>query len=111
MYFEEHPSGYFHEDVNTQGAKADAGKPVLSLVPKQILFEIEKVRRYGVEKYKDPDNWKKVDVERYHAALLRHVLAVWDDINARDEESGLLHLSHIATNVAFILEMMEGEGK
>lgn len=95
------------EPTNDQEAKADDGKPILSLVPKQIIYEIEKVRRYGVEKYKDPDNWKRVEIERYHQALLRHTLAVWDDIYARDKESGLLHLSHIATNVAFMLEMMK----
>ena len=61
----------------SQEAKADSGKPNLSLVPKQIIYEIEKTRRYGVEKYKDPDNWKRVEIERYHQALLRHTLAVW----------------------------------
>lgn len=91
---------------NNQVAKADSGKPNLSLVPKQIIYEIEKVRSFGVKKYKDPENWKRVELERYHQALLRHTLAVWEDVNARDKESGLLHLSHIATNVAFILEMM-----
>lgn len=92
-----------------QDAKADNGKPNLSLVPKQIIYEIEKVRDFGVKKYKDPDNWKKVSIERYHEALLRHTLAVWDDLYARDPESGQLHLAHIATNIAFILEMMNGE--
>lgn len=87
-------------------AKSDTGKPVLSLVPKQIIYEIEKVRSFGVKKYKDPDNWKLVELERYHQALLRHTLAVWEDVQARDKESGLLHLSHIACNVAFLLEMM-----
>ena len=94
-------------DEKNQSAKADSGKPILSYVPKEIIFEIEKVRKFGVEKYKDPDNWKKVEMERYHEALLRHTLAIWNDINARDAESGLLHLSHIATNVAFLLEMMK----
>ena len=97
------------EDDTNQSAKADSGKPTLSLVPKQIIYEIEKVRSFGVKKYKDPDNWKRVEVERYHQALLRHTLAVWEDINARDKESGLLHLSHIATNIAFILELLKGE--
>lgn len=90
---------------NDQEAKADAGKPRLSLVPKRIIYEIEKVRSYGTKKYKNPENWRQVGIERYHEALLRHTLAVWDDINAIDEESGMLHLSHIATNVAFILEL------
>ena len=97
------------KDINNQDAKADSGKPTLSLVPKEIIYEIEKVRSFGVRKYKEPDNWKKVEVERYHEALLRHTLAIWNDIKARDKESGLLHLSHIACNVAFILELMNDE--
>lgn len=95
------------DDIKDQQAKADSGKPNLLLVPKEIIYEIEKVRSFGVKKYKDPDNWKKVEIERYHQALLRHTLAIWEDINARDKESGLLHLSHIATNIAFILELMK----
>lgn len=91
----------------TQPAKADAGKPNLSLVPTSIIYEIEKVRDFGIKKYKNPDNWKDVEMERYHQALLRHTMAIWNDINARDDESGLLHLSHIATNVAFLLEMIK----
>lgn len=93
--------------VDKYFAKADSGKPNLSLVPTEIIFEIEKVRSFGVKKYHDPDNWKQVEIERYHQALLRHTLAVWDDIYARDVESGLFHLSHIACNVAFMLEMMK----
>ena len=95
------------DDIKDQQAKADSGKPNLSLVPKEIIYEIEKVRAFGVQKYKEPDNWKKVELERYHQALLRHTLAIWEDVNARDKESGLLHLSHIATNVAFILELIK----
>ena len=99
------------EDLKNQSAKADSGKPNLSLVPKQIIYEIEKVRNFGVQKYKEPDNWKKVELERYHQALLRHTLAIWNDVQARDKESGLLHLSHIACNIAFILELMNEEKK
>lgn len=95
------------KDEDTQSAKADDGKPILSYVPKEIIYEIEKVRSFGVKKYKNPDNWKNVEIERYHQALLRHTMAIWNDIYARDKESGLLHLSHIATNIAFMLEMMK----
>lgn len=90
-----------------QSAKADSGKPILSLVPTGIIYEMEKVRSFGVKKYHDPDNWKQVEMERYHEALLRHTLAIWNDVQARDKESGLLHLSHIAVNVAFLLEMIK----
>ena len=95
------------KDIKNQQAKADSGKPILSLVPVEIIKEIEKTRSYGLKKYHNPDNWKKVELERYHEALLRHTLAIWNDVSARDSESGLLHLSHIATNVAFILELMK----
>ena len=99
--------GLLTEDDTNQQAKADSGKPILSLVPKEIIYEIEKVRSFGSKKYQDANSWKKVELERYHQALLRHTLAVWNEIDARDEESGLLHLSHIATNIAFILEMLK----
>ena len=95
----------------SQSAKADADKPILSLVPTQIIYEIEKVRKHGTEKYGSSDNWKKVELERYHQALLRHTLAIWDDVGAKDKESGLMHLSHIATNIAFILELMKDGDK
>ena len=97
----------FGEPKGDQQAKADDGKPILSIVPKEIIYEIEKVRSFGVKKYKNPDNWKRVSMERYHEALLRHTMAIWDDVYARDKESGLLHLSHMATNISFILEMMK----
>ena len=70
------------------------------------------IREMGTAKYGSPDNWKKVSIERYHDAMLRHVLACWEDPFSVDDESGLLHLSHIACNVAFMLalhkEMQDG---
>lgn len=96
--------------INPQTAKADSGKPRPSLVPKQIIYSIEKVREFGTAKYKDPDNWKNVDIDRFWQATLRHALTAWNDPYAKDEESGLLAIEHIACNVAFILELM-AEGK
>lgn len=95
-------------DENDQSAKADAGKPDLTLVPPQILLEIERVRAYGTAKYGDRDNWKKVSLERYWQATLRHILASWNDVGAVDPESGLKHIAHAACNLAFIFEMMKG---
>lgn len=97
------------ESEADQGAKADAGKPILTLVPPQIMFEIEDVREYGNNKYGDPDNWKNVSPDRYWEALIRHVFAAWDDFRKVDPESGLKHLSHIACNAAFLLQMIKWE--
>ena len=91
--------------MNNQSAKADDGKLKLTLVPRRIIQAIAAVRMYGCAKYGDPENWKKVDAERYRDALFRHLLAYLDDPYGVDDESGLPHLWHIACNVAFLCEM------
>ena len=65
---------------------------------------------YGTDKYHDPENWKRVEKERYMDAAFRHFLSYLDDPTGVDEESGLSHLAHLATNVAFLCEM-EAEPK
>ena len=94
------------EIMNDQTAKKDAGKPRLSLVPTQILYDICKVREFAVDnKYKNPDNWKNVEIQRYRDAAFRHFLLYLNDPKGVDEESGLPHLSHLATNIAFLCEL------
>lgn len=91
--------------VPDQTAKADAGKPDLTLVPQEIIWDIARTREYGTKKYGDPDNWKRVEIERYRAAAFRHLLKYLGDPHGYDEESGLPHLYHLATNCAFLCEM------
>lgn len=88
-----------------QEVKADAGKLDLTLVPTQVIKDIAKVREYGVEKYGSRDNWRKVGIERYNAALFRHLLAYLENPYGIDEESGIAHYKHIACNVAFICQL------
>lgn len=88
-----------------QEAKADAGKPRLTLVPPEIIWAIAEVREYGCRKYKDPENWKKVSPQRYRDAMFRHMMAYLAAYHGRDEESGLPHLWHLACNVAFLCAM------
>ncbi len=97
------------EHMNKQQAKADAGKPKLTLVPRKILFDIARVREYGTKKYGDPENWKQVDKQRYRDAAFRHFCAYLDDPTGTDEESGLPHLAHLACNIAFLCEMEGAE--
>lgn len=91
--------------MNDQEAKADAGKLRLTLVPRKIIWAIAAIREYGVKKYKEPDNWKRVEKERYRDAAYRHFLAYLDDPQGVDEESGLPHLWHCCCNLAFLCEM------
>ncbi len=93
------------DTVAANVAKADTGKPRISLVPTQIIRDIAAVREYGTNKYGSAKNWKNVEEQRYIDALLRHTLAYMDDPHGVDAESGLPHLSHIACNVAFLCEM------
>lgn len=98
--------GYSADSTN-QDAKQDAGKPRLSLVPSQIIWDIAQVREYGNMKYHDPDNWREVEMERYIDALYRHFLRFLDNPSGKDEESGIEHYKHMACNMAFICAMME----
>ena len=92
-----------------QEAKADQGKPHPSYVPVALIEGVMAVREMGTKKYGDPDNWRAVEPERYHQAMLRHILAAWNDPYKIDPESGLPHIAHVATNIAFLLEMKEGK--
>lgn len=99
-------------DDALQQIKADAGKPRLTLVPRQILYDIAAIREYGNKKYPKggPDNWKKVDPQRYRDAAFRHFMAYLDDPYGVDEESGLPHRWHLECNLAFLAEL-EGKNK
>ena len=97
-------------DKPNQQAKADQGKPHPSYCPVELIKGVVAVREHGTAKYGDPENWWKVSADRYHEAILRHVLEIWEDPFAVDPDSGLYHLQHIATNISFLLKMRR-EGK
>lgn len=94
--------------MNNQKIKADNGKMRITIVPTAILEDIAEVREYGISKYKDPDNWKKVELVRYINATFRHFLAFMKNPYGLDKESGIEHYKHLACNVAFICELMRG---
>ena len=87
-----------------QQAKADIGKPCPSLCPVSLIEAVTEVRMYGTKKYGDPDNWRKVEPQRYRDALYRHWLAYLKGEKC-DQERGLTHLWHLACNAAFLIEM------
>lgn len=94
--------------MRDQTAKEDYGKAKLTLVPTRIIYDIAAVREYGCEKYHDPDNWRRVEVERYRDAAFRHFLKYIEDPAGVDPESGLPHRWHLECNLAFLAEL-EGE--
>lgn len=88
-----------------QTIKADAGKPKLTLVPRQIIYDIAEVREYGNKKYGNPETWHDVELERYRDAAFRHFMAYLEDPQGVDAESGIEHLKHLACNIAFLCEL------
>lgn len=91
-----------HVVIVEQFMKFDSGKLRYSLIPPVATEALAKVLTYGAKKYK-PNNWQKAeDFSRYTDALYRH-LEAWRGGQEFDEESGLSHLSHALTNVAFLI--------
>lgn len=84
-------------------AKADKGKIQPTLVSPDLVKAVAEVRMFGTEKYRDPDNWKEVEPQRYLDALYRHLLAYIGGEEC-DLESGLSHLAHMGCNISFLLD-------
>lgn len=95
-------------DRADQSAKTDAGKIRPTLVPPALIEAVAAVREYGCNKYHAPDNWRRVEPQRYRDALYRHWLAYLKNPEACDPESGLPHLWHLACNAAFLIEIERG---
>lgn len=91
-----------------EGMKWDNEKLMYDLVPPAALEGLVRILTYGAQKYA-PYNWMKVrPIERYYAALMRHLEAVrkgeW-----LDPESGHPHMDHVMCNVVFLRELWAEE--
>jgi hypothetical protein len=86
-----------------KGIKFDDNKLRWDLLPLPPIEELVKVITYGASKYA-PNNWRKVDPERYYAALMRHIVA-WRNGEQEDAESGLSHIAHAMCNLVFLHEL------
>ena len=82
--------------------KFDTGKLRYSLIPTETTTALAEVLTYGANKYA-PNNWQLVDngEVRYMDALFRH-LEAFRSGETHDPESGIHHLAHVLTNVAFL---------
>jgi len=80
------------------------GKIRYDLIPPKPIEELAKVFTYGSLKY-DSDNWRKGMRWRKNVIgpLKRH-LEKWIRGEKHDNESGLLHLSHVLWNVCALME-------
>ena len=94
-------------DPHDGGAKLDAGKTQAGVLSdfSLALLAVADVGTFGANKY-CRGGWQEVPngVERYTDALWRHLLK--EKHNALDEDSELLHASHMAWNALARLELM-----
>jgi hypothetical protein len=106
-FVEDTERGNVHEGSGVVGRKDDSGKTRMDLLPFESLEAVAKVLTFGAKKYAD-NNWQKVDnaESRYIGALLRHLSAYMQG-EMFDVESGLSHISHVATNALFLVYFEE----
>lgn len=90
-------------DKKEYNPKYDEGKRDYTLIPINELEQVVDVLEYGCKKY-SPNAWKCVEngLDRYKKAMLRHMMSYLKG-EEFDKESGLSHLSHLATNVLFMM--------
>lgn len=92
---------------NQAGAKLDGCKPDASLLLMfgKALEAVAEVGTFGARKY-SRGGWQSVPngVDRYTAALLRHLLK--ENYESTDKDSGLLHAAHAAWNALARLDLM-----
>jgi deoxycytidylate deaminase len=96
-------------EVIEEFIKFDGDKLRPDLVPISSINALAEVLTFGARKYK-PNNWRNnKDLSRYEAAMWRHWLKYLEG-EMHDKESGMPHLWHAMTNMAFLIEL-DGQSK
>ena len=85
--------------------KWDKGKIRYELVPLSAIEALGKVLTFGATRYGD-ETWRLLPKakDRYYAATLRHLFAHRNG-ECLDQDSGIPHLFHALTNIAFLIEL------
>ena len=83
------------------GLKKQGEKIEFTHFPIELILEaLGKVTSYGAKKY-SPDNYKNEEIDSYVNSFFRHFIA-WRR-GEKIDESGVPHVYHMLTNIAFIL--------
>lgn len=78
------------------------------------LEAVNRVLHWGCNERQPPyseTGWKDVPLDKYKQALLRHQSEWLKDPMSLDDESGKLHLAHMAANALILLQRWPEEGK
>lgn len=92
------------EDAPDYRIKRDEGKPRLDLVPMEIVKAIGIVLTKALEDHTE-GSWRSVEIFRFRAAMMRHLVEYMIDPKSVASDSKLPHLWHLAANVSFLIEL------
>jgi len=90
------------------GARFDAGKTRVDLIPAPILLMLGEIYEMGARKY-DASNWRKgMKWSKVYAPLQRHLYMAWCKTGKGlyDEESRKHHILHAVWNVVALAHYM-----
>lgn len=92
----------------SEAKKFDQGKPELSLVPVDAIYEMCAAFGHGQNKYGAFNYKGGLEVRRLIDAAFRHLLAfnAGEDL---DPESGKSHLGHAMASVAMAIDVMKNK--
>ncbi len=92
--------------VGDQDMKKDLGKPLIHLVNPGFILGLAEVLTFGAAKYEE-DGWMKgISFRRIVSAMGRHMIQILLG-NMVDDETGFLHIYHVAANVMFLAHYLE----
>lgn len=94
-----------------EGLRFNNGKTRIGLIPPFAIEQIARILTYGAHKYTIPsegivgdNNWRNgMDWSRTLDSLERHLNKFKSCID-NDEETGMLHIAHVAVNAMFLTE-------
>ena len=98
---EEQQVGDVESGARGTGARYNAGKPDLSLIPLETLEDEARVWMYGEKKYKRFNWMKGMAWSIPLACMLRH-LAAYQRGEDIDPESGQPHMAHVMCNARML---------
>lgn len=88
--------------MSNNALKFDSEKPDLTMVPPELVEAVAKVMGYGAKKYGRGNYLNGMEHHRVLAAAMRHINQFLRG-QEFDSESGLPHLHHAVTNLAFLI--------
>ncbi len=94
-----------------KGIKHDTGKPKMNLLVMEFIEEMARVLTEGAKKY-DAWNWKELDNDRVHNALLRHAVKTTANkqVENNDDFGGLEEV-YTAVNCMFLWTLKRDKEK